>query len=366
MRRGVGYWFVLVGMLLMAVTSVASGAENGRIFIAGGSVRLDGPVAGDLYMAGGSVRIDEPIGRDAIVAGGSVRISAAVVDDLWATGGALALGGDVGGRLIAAGGNVVIGPSVNIGGPLRVAAGSIDIVARVGGKLQVAAQSVSLSGEFAGDVDIAAERIRIGPHTRIAGNLRWFGSQPPEIDPSAVIAGSVTNWERGFDFPLPQRDDVRRVLSVVGGLFVIGVSIIGLLLLLLAPRWTFSTGAAVRESMLRSAVIGLVVLLALPPLAVLLMITVIGLPMAILLLLLYPLLLAFGYLVAAIGIGDSLARLARRDGLPPMWLRVPTLIVAVIALAAAAWIPYVGPWVAPLATLIGVGALLVGSRRRHV
>src|SRR2546426_385209 len=43
-------------------------------FVAGGTARVDNPVAGDLIAAGGHVDIDAPINGDALVAGGHVRL----------------------------------------------------------------------------------------------------------------------------------------------------------------------------------------------------------------------------------------------------------------------------------------------------
>jgi hypothetical protein len=107
---------------------------------------------------------------------------------------------------------------------------------------------------------------------------------------------------------------------------------------------------------LASLLIGIGLLFALPPLVIVLVATVIGIPLAVVLLAAYLLLLPIGYLTSALGIGDrilwaiSASRLER-----PGW-RVVFLAIALVLLALVMWVPFAGIFIVLLAFLFGIGA----------
>src|SRR5690606_11620392 len=75
--------------------------------------------------------------------------------------------------------------------------------------------------------------------------------------------------------------------------------IAGLLVLLLFPRASAGARASLARHPVRSLLAGFALLFATPPAAVLFMATIIGIPIGLSLLALYPLLLLFGYLCVA-------------------------------------------------------------------
>jgi hypothetical protein len=105
-------------------------------------------------------------------------------------------------------------------------------------------------------------------------------------------------------------------------------------------------------------VVGLIGLVVLPLVAVLAMVTVIGIPTGIALLLgVWPFLAFLGYLVTAVWIGEWLVTRAGDAGVR----RRPFLgaVVGVVVLQVLAFVPLV----APILTLFGFGSLLVAGWR---
>ncbi|HEU0203200.1 MAG TPA: polymer-forming cytoskeletal protein, partial [Burkholderiaceae bacterium] len=95
---------------------------------------------------------------------------------------------------------------------------------------------------------------------------------------------------------------------------------------------------------------------------VILLVTVIGIPLALLALVLYFALLLAGYVMTGIGVGDfALARwrpaAAERKG----W-RIGAAVLGLFVIALLARIPWVGGLVTFLALLAGFGALLMQVR----
>jgi hypothetical protein len=117
----------------------------------------------------------------------------------------------------------------------------------------------------------------------------------------------------------------------------------------------------------KSLALGFALLASLPVAGLLLLITVIGIPLGLAVLLAYPVVLLVGYLTAGLCLGDALAAaLMRRSAAPPGTApRIGGLTVALIGLALAASLPYLG-WVLLLAAIIaGVGALALRLYRAY-
>jgi hypothetical protein len=94
-----------------------------------------------------------------------------------------------------------------------------------------------------------------------------------------------------------------------------------------------------------------------------LLITIIGIPLAAAVFALYPPLLLLGYLTTILFVGDRGANLARREGEAGLGRRVLALALTLVAFAFIAALPWVGPLVTLLALLIGVGALALTPYR---
>lgn len=350
---------------LLSVGATANADTRENRYLAGGSVALEAPVPGDLYAAGGSVTVDEAVGGDAVIAGGSISVIAPIGDDVRIAGGSVRIDADVGGELMLAGGQLSIGPKVNIGGGARIAGGNVDVRAIVNGAVRVFAQRATLEGEFKGDVEVAAETIRIAPGTRIGGNLRWASGQAPKIDSSVTIAGTVSEFQHSVRIETPRRQDVRRGLSFAGGFFLLGLLAAGAVLIALVPQFTRSVGRTLRGSPWLSLLLGVALLCAVPPLVVLLLFTVVGIPLALVLLALYPVLLTLGYLMSATTIGDRVMQHFSGDGLAGVGLRIVGLAIGLAVLVLLAFVPWVGFIVVLLALMFGMGALVLEAVRRR-
>jgi hypothetical protein len=109
-----------------------------------------------------------------------------------------------------------------------------------------------------------------------------------------------------------------------------------------------------RSAPLNSALVGLLVLILVPVVAIVLMVTIVGIPVALLALLAFPLMLLTAGVLAAFGISDWLLN---RERTPRSFGgRLLLLIVGLIALTLLGLVPIIGflTWV--LAVLIGLGA----------
>lgn len=355
----------LCWLVISAFSGVALADDTARASLgdsrltAGDSVAIEEPVDGHAFVAAGRVTVRERIERSAFLTGGDITVSAPVGRNLYVAGGDIRIDGPVGGKLRAAGGKIRVSREARIDGDASLAGGDLDVDGNVRGDLQLFGESLTINGVVEGDVELAGETIRIGPDARIAGELEYRKGADLRVDPAAQIAGGVDEVQRS------DRPWGRRLFH--GGPFAGGVSVsfgmvlLGALLILLAPRFTREAAGLVRRDPWNSAGMGFVMLIGVPFVVVLLLVTIIGIPLALLMAFGYMALLLLGYLVAAIFVGDLALERVNAAKLELPWWRVLFMFFAMVALGIVKAVPLVGGLAIAILFCVGIGAFTIRS-----
>jgi hypothetical protein len=108
----------------------------------------------------------------------------------------------------------------------------------------------------------------------------------------------------------------------------------------------------------KSLGLGTALFFGVPPIAVLLIITIIGIPIALALIIAQAIALICGYMVTAVLIGQGIARTFGRKALGG-WQQYAFLAAAVLALALVTSIPYLGTVLLVLVCSAGLGAMVL-------
>ena len=335
-------------------------------FAAGRAVSLGGTMAGDVFAAGGEVTVDGPVAGDAFLAGAHVDVRGPVDRNLYVAGGSVVASGSVRHNARLVGGSVEVTPAAHFGGALSMAGQSLSFAGTTDDYLQMAGRTATVSGTVGGDVEISAARIEIGPAAHIAGKLRYRSDREPAIAAGALIGGGLERLP-GTVHAWNWRDGAHRAVRGVGrGVWFGGTFVLGVLLLLLAPGFLASTSRRAAAEWPLCLGVGFAVLIAVPVAAVLLLITLIGIPLGLLALALYAVVLLLGHVVAAVAVGDyALGRwLPARAA--AVGYRVLGFLGALVALWLLRHVPFVGGLVVLFVFLTGVGALILRTVRATV
>ena len=299
-------------------SSVSSSARN--VYRAGGNVRLAAPVRGDLYAAGGSVIVEQSVAGDASLAGGAVTVRAPVGDDLRAAGGDIKIESTVGGELYASGGNITLSNAAAVADAVTLYGGNVNIEGKINGPLKVYAQKVVLNGEVARDVEINAEEIELGPRAKLGAALRYPSNAQFKTAEGVVIGGAVTRGEAMNGRPETHRDrEWHGKMMATGpswaGMVASFIALLATSALFLLVFTGFSLRAAqrMRATPWPALAAGLAVLLGTPALAILLCITLIGIPLGIALMMLFPLMLLMGWIVGVFCLGQRVQRAIQKE-----------------------------------------------------
>ena len=224
-----------------------------------------------------------------------------------------------------------------------VISGDVMIRGTVRGDVVAIDGDVTVRGHVSGDVVTIAGTTILGRRARVGGDLTYVDNKP-QVTRGARVAGETKKYDTDkLTGPLG--------IAAIGFWLAVGISalVLGLLLLLLAPRAADAVARTVKRRWAVSIGVGLLAFILLPVLGVLACVSILGLPFGIgLLMALFPL-LAIGYVTAAFAIGRLIIKGAR----------IPAFIVGLLILRALALIPFAGGVLGLLATIFGLGVLLM-------
>lgn len=326
---------------------------GGDLFGSGSTVSVVDSISGDVILAGGELGFHGVAGGDYLGAGGTQVIGGRVSGDVRAAGGEIRLGGQVARNLTAAGGMIEIAEDARVGGNVYLAGQRIRVDGRIDGFLRAAGQEVVLDGPVEGSANVRGGSLRVGPGARIAGDLSYtVPAGKVLIDPGAQIDGSVTAHRVRPGPPI----------GIFRALLMIGFLLAGMALVALFPMAAGAAEAALRRRPAAALGFGVLWALLIPICLVLLAITVIGLPLALILLAIYLISIYIGRAVIALWIGRRLLRGRPR---PARGRLVMAFLLGGVILLLLSLIPILGGIVAVVATVLGLGALLLAYRQRR-
>ncbi len=329
-------------------------------YVAGASVRFEGPAVQDLFMAGNRAVVAAPVTGSAHLAGRRVAVEAAVAGDLFAAGYDVQVNASVGGDASVTGYDVTLGP---VTGNLR-AAGSEVSVGPVGGYALITGAEVTLNGAIAGDAVLVADQIVFAPGAKIAGALRIYAEDPASITVPETVAPAarvkIETRARYDEGDWQHRMPVKLPVWRITGSFLMGVLISGLiaaLVIAVAPKAVQSWRELALAHPGRAIWSGFLVTSALAGSGFVLMLTIIGVFLLPVMLMITVLAIFAGYALGSYVLGVGL------------WLGAGRLIPEGIFgkfglaclgafVAGLAWLVPVAGWFFVLAlTLLGIGTL---------
>jgi hypothetical protein len=227
----------------------------------------------------------------------------------------------------------------------------VRIDGRASGDVVSVSGPVRVTGRVDGDLIAVSDRASLGSAARVGGDLR-YGDERPVLAPGASVDGTVSNedWAdaaNGWGW-----------VSVFAWWLAVSVStlIVGALLVWLAPGALYAAERAVREHLGATIAWGVGIAIFVPLLAILALVTLVGIPFGVALLLAAIPVLLVAYVTSAWMVGRRVLR--SRSTSPWLALLAGWGILRVLAL-----IPVVGALVGLAATVVGLGALAVALWR---
>lgn len=334
---------------------------GGHLFGAGSTVRATAGALDDAFLAGDRVFAAGAFQEDLFAAGRAVTVAGNVQRNVYAAGGTVEIERAVADDAFLAGGTVTLREGARIAGDAFIAGRTVELHGAIDGGLRVAGQIVVLTGVVNGNVVVQAGTFTLGPTARIGGSLTYTARDNATISPAATVAGGIRAEvaERRADVG---RDRDRDWAAAAG--WSLG-GVIALLLLAAVLQWAFPelvlhAADTMGDLVLKSFGIGLAAFVGLPLIGLILLFTIIGIPLGLLLWLVFAVLLATATVIAAYGLGLRARVLFARTLEEPGWgARILWTLVGLVVLATLSWLPFVGGLIVWLFEIAALGALVL-------
>ncbi|MFC2060111.1 hypothetical protein ACFLTZ_03325 [Chloroflexota bacterium] len=318
-----------------------NGTINGDVLAAGDTITVNGKINGSIIAVGSTINIDGEVTNAARVAGGNVNIS-----------------GNVGGDLVVAGGQVDIASTAVIGRDLVFGAGNIQIDAPIGDDVKGGGGEVTIKNGVAGNVEIKAKNLTLDSAANIKGNLIYISENEVEIQPGAKIGGTTIQKVPESKEPVAPKlgmwGEWGKVIAFLMTLLA------GTVIILIAPQRATAVAISIRRKPWLSLGWGAIILFATPIAAIVTLITVIGVPVALIGLTLYGIAIYLSQIAVGLFIGYWI--ISYFSNVESRGILVGALALGLTVLTLLKLIPYVGfpLWLATV--LFGIGAMTLSQK----
>jgi hypothetical protein len=152
---------------------------------------------------------------------------------------------------------------------------------------------------------------------------------------------------------------------VMGALWTLGLMLLAAIIAGALPGATRRMQDELATRPWLASLLGIVALICIPIAAVVVMVTIIGIPLGLLALAGYVGLVIVGYVSAAVVVSGLLLDRYKSEAATRTAWRVGAAVLAMLVISSLAHVPFVGGFVALAALVIGVGAIVAATLHRR-
>ncbi len=343
-----------------AILVKADEVIDDSLFAAGDTVTIEGTVNGDLIAFARQVTIRGTVTGSVLTAGQTMDIQGTVGGTIIAFGSSVQITGKVTRNVVAGGQSVTVGKDGVISGDFTGFGNDVHLNGTVTRSFYAFGAFADVAGNVGRNVIFRGASLTALPTSKITGDLKAYVSKTEmvHINPGAVIGGKQ-------DIEIVKQDANRRNRGIVSRIFsevlhVVAAFLTGFLILLIFPgvrRVQFGDVITV----LKSGGIGFLAIVAAPIAAIILLITLIGIPVAISAFILWLLGMYLAKIAVALFVGRTLMP-RNQERLGPSVL---ALLVGLAIVFAVINLPYIGGIIHFLLVLIGFGGLIMTVVRSY-
>lgn len=351
--------------------SVYVGAEEivqGNFLKVGNTIDIKGAINGDVIAVGNTINISGPVAGDVIAAAKTVKITGPVYGSIRVLANTIEIDNEVSRNIWAVGNTILIGKEARIGWDVYATASRVDLGGKVLGHVFGGAANFKISGEVAKSAELTVDtggQLILESTAKVSGDLTYRAASEKQLvlEPGAQVSGQTIK-KAIYSKPLNQpfaKQHFGLALLFFKMISFFGLLLVGLVLIAFMPKAILEASAEMPRQPAALIVYGIIFTIVVPVLALLLALTVIGLPLAFILI---PLYLIFWYLskvIAGFALGGFLIErfsASRRARGSLVWPLVIGLIVFLIITS----LPFIG-WLVKLILIFwAIGALMKVSK----
>jgi len=262
------------------------------------------------------------------------------------------------GNILALGCNVTIQQGATVNGSISDFGGNVDVAGTVSGSIATFGGNVNVAGTVNGSIAAFGGNIVLTETAVVNGHVAAMGGNYISA-PGAIVRGNPNSGSVAPGGPVrvnPATGLFSFGFDILGGIVTaLAFAALGALVVIFAPNATRRVSDAVQNKPLNSVGIGCLTAIVFPILALLLIITLIGIPVAFLLGILTWLAWIFGGIAVGLLAGEKILGAFKMTNILP----VLAVMLGIVLLALIGQIPVLGWFVSCLVGFIGLGAVVM-------
>jgi hypothetical protein len=325
---------------------------DGDLYLMGRNIIVDGTVNGDIFGAGQTITINGTVNGGVTLAGQTLTVNGQVTHGVRLVGQTLNVNSSIGRDLAAAGAVLNVGGTAKIADDLVLGVGTSYISGQVNGDVRGEGGEVTINNEVGENVELEVDKLTITSTANIEGDLVYTSENEAIIQSGARLGGSTTH-------NVPEKPAAPSPFASIRGklLGFLMTLVIGIIVILLAAGRISAMADSIRTKPWPSLGWGALALFVTPIAALVVIITIIGLPVGLIALVLY----GIAVYLSQIPVGFLIGRLIlKRNGeIESRGLFIGALALGLAILLVLGLIPYVGGLVMLLTIMFGLGSLIV-------
>ncbi len=348
--------FLVVGWAVVAhaqsfksgnTVTVRSGQTvDATLFAAGSTIDIAGNINGDVFCTGQNIHVSGRVSGDVVCAGQNVTVTGTVSGDVRLAGQSVSLGGTVRGNATIAAQSFELQSDATVTGDMSVGGQNTVLHGKIGRDLAAGSGTVTIIGAVGRNVQADVGQLNLDNDAKIGGNINYTSQNTLHKSSSATVQGNITKHQ-----PAKSQKHIGMLAwPLLIWLYLTGV-VVSLVLVLLFPRLFEHVARGARGHMGMTFLAGLVASIVVPIILFGLMITVIGMPIALLFGLIWLVIVLLSGPFAAYLLGRLLLRRSSNA--------ILIMLVGALILYVLYELPFIGVLFWLVGTWFGIGAILM-------
>jgi cytoskeletal protein CcmA (bactofilin family) len=333
---------------------------NDDLIIAGNTIKSSATIKGDFFSASYRLVQSGIVEGSVIAFAKDVDISGQVNGSVSGFGQNINVNGKVNRNFIGFFSALNIKPDADIEGDVTALGGELTLDGKIGKGLRGSVGTLIISGIVNGDVSVKADKIILMPTAKILGDFKYKSKKQAKIESGASVSGQ-TFWTKEEAKKEKKPKDVLTLKSLITEiLFLLALMITGIVLTLIFKKNAYQAKRAVTASFLKSLGWGFVFMVCIPIAIIILIVTILGIPIAIISLFAYAVLIYIAKLPVATALGEKIIKAFGKQGEPSL---IPSMLLGLIILTILLNIPYLEWLIYFIVLFTGFGAILTSQKQ---
>lgn len=339
---------------------------DGNLYAAGQNITVEGKVKGDIICAGQTINIRGSVDGDVICAGQTISVDGNIGGSLRAAGSSIDIAGSIARNAMTFGANIITEASSTIGWDMMVGSAMAELRGKIGRDLDGGGAQTIIGGQIGRNVKLSVGEnnktqnqsnsepvLTISKTAKIGGELNYTANNEATIEKGAKINGkTIHNTPKQINSKPSYGGLIMvKIISIFSAL------LIGLIIITLWRKHIKAIIERMLNKIAPSVGWGFALYFLTPIAAILLIITIIGIPLAAILFGFWFLAMYIAKIITAIMIGRSLLWKMKDENL--IW----SMVVGVIASWIIFSIPVIGWLLALVSIWWSIGAVSMYIRK---